>query len=88
MMYICFASSQKLNRKCPCFWILVNNYMFFGLLITVLMVLYVFGLEHTVSLSSKNWNSVLSDHYTRFTCVMVHPDASEPREFSAASGPG
>ncbi len=44
------------------------------LLVTVWMILFFFGPEHTASIPPKNtWNTDSSDHSTRFHCVMVHP---------------
>ncbi len=44
------------------------------LLVTVWMILFFFGPEHTRPFLPKNtWNTDSSDHSTRFHCVMVHP---------------
>ncbi len=60
------ALTQPHTMTDPGFWTL--------LLVTVWMILFFFGPEHTASIPPKNtWNTDSSDHSTRFHCVMVHP---------------
>ncbi len=55
------------------------------LLVTVWMILFFFGPEHTASIPPKNtWNTDSSDHSTRFHCVMVHPQMPPSPEKSTA----
>ncbi len=57
------------------------------LLVTVWMILFFFGPEHTASIPPKNtWNTDSSDHSTRSTVWWSIPDASESREVDGASG--